>query len=76
MAEKLKTVPKKKSFVGQLRSELADMKSLMRMTGLGLIAFADGIEDELREAIERGCRITYEIKGTLPPEEVPSAKEA
>jgi hypothetical protein len=45
---------------------MTDMKSLMRMTGLGLIAFADGIEDELREAIEKGCRITYEIKGTLP----------
>jgi hypothetical protein len=63
---KSKSVPRERSFVGQLRKEMTDMKSLMRMTGLGLIAFADGIEDELREAIEKGCRITYEIKGTLP----------
>jgi hypothetical protein len=65
---KCNTSPKRQSFVGQIRKEMTDMKSVMRMTGLLLVAFADGIEDELRDAIEKGCKITYEIRGTLPPE--------
>jgi hypothetical protein len=48
--------------------ENADLKSLIRIQALAMLAFADGIDKQLYDALQAGGRLSYEILVTTPAE--------
>ena len=53
----------KSSWAKKLMSEASDAKSVMRIHALSLLAFADGIEDEIAEALQNpGAHLTYTLQ--------------
>ncbi len=52
----------------RLMKENADLKSLIRIQALAMLAFADGIDKQLYDALQAGGRLSYEILVTTPAE--------
>lgn len=50
-------------YITKLREENHRMKELIRIQALGMLAFIDGIEEDLLKAIQEGAIISYQIRG-------------
>lgn len=50
----------------RLMREAKDKESVMRVHALSLLCFADGIQDDIAEALQKGGRLTYTIQVSEP----------
>lgn len=50
-------------YIKKLRHDHSQLKELIRIQALGMLAMVDGIDSELLDAIEKGYKISYQIKG-------------
>lgn len=56
------TIGPKVNWARELKRKASDAKSMMRLHALSLLCFADGIEDDVVEALQKGGRLTYTIQ--------------
>ena len=52
----------KAQWIHELKRKASDAKSMMRLHALSMLCFADGIENEVVEAIQKGGHLTYTIQ--------------
>lgn len=53
---------------GRVLDENKRLKELIRIQSLGMLALVDGFDGDLLEAIQKGAKISYEVKGVSTDE--------